>query len=132
MFRYQLNKKLKEKNQMKRELSACIIQKFNGYELLRNYLNSTEKNFFIPIDIVYEPTLNKKNPIVCFFASEISLGYYTSYDKMRKGKKVTDHTRARQCHYCNNFFIKSAEKMQKHLSCCAGKAGKPFRLIMEK
>ena len=49
-----------------------------------------------------------------------------SYDKMRKGKKVTDHTRARQCHYCNNFFIKSAEKMQKHLSCCAGKAGFTF------
>ena len=34
-FRYQLRQKLKEKNQMKRELSACIIQKFNGYELLK-------------------------------------------------------------------------------------------------
>ena len=33
-FRYQLRRKLKEKNQMNRELSACIIQKFNGYELL--------------------------------------------------------------------------------------------------
>ena len=81
---------------MKRELSACIIQKFNGYELLRNHLNSTERKNFIPIDIVYKPTLNEKKPIVCFFAPEISLGYYLSYDKMRKGKKVTDHTRARQ------------------------------------
>ena len=125
-FRYQLKRKVKEKNQMKRELSACIIQKFNGYELLRNHLNSTERKNFIPIDIVYEPTLNEKKTIVCFFAPEISLGYYTSYDKMRKRKKVTNHTRARQCHYCNNFFIKSAEKMQKHLSCCAGKAGFTF------
>ena len=125
-FRYQLKRKLKEKNQMKREVSACIIQKFNGYEVLRNHLNSTERKIFILIDIVYEPTLNEKKTIVCFFAPEVSLGYYTSYDKMRKGKKVTDHTRARQCHYFNNFFIKSAEKMQKHLSCCVGKAGFTF------
>ena len=60
-FRYQLTRKLKEKNQMKRELSACIIQKFNRYELLRNHLNSTEIKNFIPIDIVYEPNLNDKN-----------------------------------------------------------------------
>ena len=33
---------------------------------------------------------------------------------------------ARQCHYCNNYFIKSAEKIEKHLSCCAGKAGFTF------
>ena len=62
-FRYQLKQNLKDKNKMKRELSSCIIQKFNGYELLRNNLNSFEKKDFIPLDIVYEPTLdeNKKN-----------------------------------------------------------------------
>ena len=111
---------------MKRELSACIIQKFNGYELLRNHLNSRERKNFIPIDIVYEPTLNDKKPINCLFAPEICLGFYTSYEKMRKGKKVTDHTKARQCHYCNNYFVKSSEKMEKNLSCCAGKAGFTF------
>ena len=36
-------KHLKEKNKMKRELSSCVIQKFNGYELLRNDLNYSEK-----------------------------------------------------------------------------------------
>ena len=62
-FRYQLKQNLKEKNKMKRELSSCVIQKSNGYELLRNNLNSSEKKKdFIPIDIIYEPTLhdNKK------------------------------------------------------------------------
>ena len=34
-----------------------------------------------------------------------------------------DFTGSRQCHYCNNYFVKSAEKMKKHLSCSAGKAG---------
>ena len=125
-FRYQLKQKLKEKNQMKRELSTCIIQKFNGYELLRNHLNSRERKIFNAIDIVYDPTLNDEKPMKCFFAPEICLGFYTSYEKMRKGKKVTDHTKARQCHYCNNYFVKSSEKMEKHLSCCKGKAGFTF------
>ena len=42
-FKYQLRGKLKEKNRMKRELSTCFMQKFNGYELLRNHLNSKER-----------------------------------------------------------------------------------------
>ena len=45
-FRYQLKQNLKEKNKMKRELSSCVIQKFNGYELLRNDLNYSEKKRF--------------------------------------------------------------------------------------
>ena len=65
-FRFQLRQKLKNKNQMKRELSACIVQKFNGYELLRNHLNSIERRDFIPIDIVYEPTLDEQMNIECF------------------------------------------------------------------
>ena len=51
---------------MKRELSACIIQKFNGYELLKNHLNSIERRDFIPLDIVYEPTLDEKRTLNIF------------------------------------------------------------------
>ena len=108
---------------MKKELSACVIGKFNGYEFLRNHLQSNEKEKIIPIDIIYEPTLNDKKPIQCFFAPEISLGFYTSIEKTRKGKKTTEHCKPKQCHYCKNVFIKSAKKMEKHLSVCAGKAG---------
>ena len=111
---------------MKRELSACIIQKFNGYELLRNHLNSIERKDFIPIDVVYEPTLNENKIIECFFAPKIHLGFRTTIEKSRKGGNVLNHTHAKQCHYCNNYFIKSNEKMKKHLSICSGKAGFTF------
>ena len=57
-FRYQLRQKLKIKNEMRAELSACVIQKFNGYDLLRNKLQRIEKKNLLPIDIVYEPTLD--------------------------------------------------------------------------
>ena len=68
-FRYHVRKKLKEKNKVRKELSACVIQKFNRYELLRNHLNSDEKQNYILIDIVYEPTLGDEKPIDCFFCT---------------------------------------------------------------
>ena len=67
-FRYQLRQKLRTKNEMKAELFAYVIQEFNGYELLRSNLNYSEKKNLLPIDIVYEPTLNTEKPIECFFA----------------------------------------------------------------
>lgn len=95
-FRYQLRQKLKEKNEMRKELSACAIQKFHGYGLLRNYLNSVERKDFVPIDIVYEPTLDDKNPIVCFYCPHIYLGFHTTIEKLKNGKRALNHTGARQ------------------------------------
>ena len=74
---------------MRRELSACVIQKSNGYELLRNYLNSKERKNFIPIDTVYESTLNEKKPIECFYASKIYLGYHTMWKNLKMEKKFS-------------------------------------------
>ena len=68
-FRYQLQQKLKSKNEMKTELSACVIQKFNGYDLLRNTLQRSPKIDLVPIDIVYEPSLDVSKPISCFFCT---------------------------------------------------------------
>ena len=57
-FRYQLRQKLRTKNEMRAELPACGIQKFNGYVLLRPNLKYLEKKNLLPIDIFYEATLN--------------------------------------------------------------------------
>lgn len=64
-FRYQLRQKLKSKNEMRAELSTCVIQKFNGYDLLRIRLQHNEKKNLIPIDIVYELTLDIEKLIYC-------------------------------------------------------------------
>ena len=61
-----------------------------------------------------------------FFTPKIHLGFRTTIGKSRKGGNVLNHNHAKQCHYCNNYFIKSDEKMKKHLSICSGKAGLTF------
>ena len=81
-FRYQLRQKLKTKNEMRKELLSCAIQKFNGYELLRNHLNYGQRKDFITIEIVYEPTLDTKKTIF-FFAPYIYLGFDTSVEKLK-------------------------------------------------
>ena len=111
---------------MIRELSACVIQTFNGYEILRNHLNNDKQQNVIPIDIVYEPALDTTKPIYCFFALSISLAFHASFEKTRSSKKYLAHTKPRQYRYCNNYFVKSAGRMQNHLSVCAGKAGFTF------
>ena len=97
---------------MRRELLACVIQKFNGYELLRSDLHFSERKDFKPIDIVYEPTLDTKEPILYFFAPKIHLGYQTGVEKIKNEEKVMNRTTAKQCHYCNNYFLKNAEKLK--------------------
>ena len=78
---------MKEKNKMKRDLSSCVIQNFNGYELLRNNLNSFEKKDSIPIDIISEPTLDENKKIECFFEPDISLAYVGYIEKIRNNEK---------------------------------------------
>lgn len=93
---------------------------------MRNQLQYFEKKDLSPIDIVYEPTLDTKKPILCFYALEIYMAYQTCYEKMRMGGKINVSSTARQCPYRNNFFIKTAEKMEKHISCCSGQADSNF------
>ena len=100
--------------------------------MLRNHLNSKERKDFVPLDVVHEPTLDDKKLIVCFYAPEIHLGFHTTIEKLKYGKRTVTHAKARQCHYCRSCFVKSYEKMKKHLPCCSGKAGFTFSFDNEK
>ena len=97
---------------MKTELSACVIQKFNGYDLLKNTLQRSQKRDLVPIDIVYELSLDVNKAILCFFAPQIHTAYQTFYEKSLgdNKKKCVNSTAAKQCPYCNNFFLNQSKK----------------------
>ena len=42
------------KNNMTGDLSSCVIQKINGYEILKTQLKNEEKRCHEPVDIIYE------------------------------------------------------------------------------
>lgn len=118
-----LEKNIKSKNETLRELSTCAIKKFNDYEILKKDLERNEHVPYTPIDVVYEPTFHLDKPVYCYFCPQIHLAYRAGTEKFRRGSKYIDHTTARQCHYCNHYFVKSEEKMNYHMSVCAAKAG---------
>ena len=108
---------------MTRNLSACVLKKFNGYKTIRNNLSRKGNIGFQSIDIVYEPSFDKDTPVVCYFSPKIYLAYKSYISCFEKGQERVKNRTVRQCHYCQNFFAKSHDQMQKHLSICAAKEG---------
>ena len=123
MYRFLIKEKVQRKNEVTRNLSACILEKFNGYETIRNNLSRKEKIDFRVIDIVYEPSFDKDIPVIYYFSPNIQAAYRSYIGKFDKGQEKVINRTVRQCHYCQNYFAKNYEQMQKHLSICAAKEG---------
>ena len=60
-------------------LSACIIQQFNGYEMVKKHLQKKGKKIE-PLAIVYEPVLDE-SPFKCFFTNHLHLAFRNYIDK---------------------------------------------------
>ena len=48
-----------------------VIQKINGYEILKTQFKNEEKHFLEPIDVIYEP-VNDKRSIECYFNQQFA------------------------------------------------------------
>ena len=107
-------------NKTTRDFSFSIIENFHSYELIIKDLKSKEKEDFQTIDIVYEPVGNENELVVCCFTDNIHLVYRNFVNKKEKGEdKISNLT----CHYCENFFVKTKDAMEKHNKVCAVKEG---------
>ena len=104
MYRYLIKKKVKGKNETRRNLSACVFKKLDGYEVLRKDLQRKESAEFIPIDIVYEPSFDLNVPVLCYFCSNIHLAYQSFILIFKNGKEKIANRTVRQCHYCNDYL----------------------------
>ena len=67
MFRFLIQKKVQGENKVTRDVSSSVVEKSNGYELVRLQLARQKRIEFIPINIVYEPIYNENIPVPCFF-----------------------------------------------------------------
>lgn len=75
------------KNEVTRNLSVCIDEKFNGYETIRNYLTRKERIDFQPIDIVYEPCFHETTPVICNFTPKIFTVYKSYVGRFERAKE---------------------------------------------
>ena len=56
-YRNILVKKPEKQTQIK-QLASCLMQKYNGFQVIKNSLSKRERRKFEPIDIIYIPTKN--------------------------------------------------------------------------
>ena len=54
-FCYVIKKVPKGKNAIMKELSACVEEHFNGFQLVERLGKNERRYFYRPTDIVYEP-----------------------------------------------------------------------------
>ena len=112
VYKFLIKKNVQGKSEATRSFSSSVLEKFNGYEMIRNDLMVNKKVEVIPTDIVYELIYDKTVPVPCYFTSAIHLAYRSYSSNFDKGREIIRHRTFYQCYYCQNFFLKSKENLK--------------------
>ena len=78
-----------ERKNLIRDLSGCIIEKFNGFNIVRIEFDRKLRQKMSLIDIIYKPVKRGDEIIECFFSSQINLAYRTTFSENQKIKHST-------------------------------------------
>ena len=107
-----------DKKNVIRDISSCIREKFNGFNIVRVEFEKQIRQKMSPIAIIYKPVRKETENIDCYFSKKINYAFRTSFsenDKIRHGT-------AFQCHYCSTYYGRK-DKFDCHIENCAGQPG---------
>ena len=107
-FRY-LIKQDSVQNKHFRELSACIIERFNGFQIVRLEFDNEIRKDFKPINIIYKPVIKLNSIIDCFFTTQLHLAFKAVYNETSNWKKIKSCC-AFECYFCGKFFVRKAKR----------------------
>lgn len=88
-FHYLIKKVLQNKNDVQRDLLACVEQRFNGSKILSKLTENERKELLKPIHIVYKPFLNLNQTINCYFSKSMRNAYQAISD-LKKRKRINN------------------------------------------
>ena len=125
-FCYLIKKVPKGKNAVTKELSACIEDRFNGFQLEKRLCENERRHLYRPIDIVCK-SVSKINQIDNFYFSKSMRNAYR-FVSQKKGR-VTPST-ADQCYACSKFFIDIRIAVVTCLGSCTNSKIKVFKLFL--
>ena len=58
-----------------RQLSSCLIEKYNGFTVICIEYDKKERKNFEPLDIIYKPIKKLEIEPLCYFSIDISQAY---------------------------------------------------------
>ena len=103
------------------EVSACVIERFNGFSIVRLEFDNEIRKEFTPIDIIYKPVIKLQAILNCFFTNQLHLAYKAVYNDTKNWKKLRSSC-AFQCYFCGKFWIRK-QRLEIHMRNCVGKPG---------
>ena len=115
----QLSMKEPKKQNIIRQLSSCLIEKYNGFQVISIEFDRKQKKKFKPIDIIYKPTKNPEIELLCYFSKDIAKAYSNFYSIKDKTKRAYS---CYECYYCRKFFLRP-ERQKRHMENCSGVPG---------
>ena len=71
-----------EKKNILRDLSSCIIEKFNGFNIVRIEFDKKLRQKMSPINIIYKPVKKEDQIFECFFSLKIIFVLITTVEKI--------------------------------------------------
>ena len=75
-----------EKKTVFRELSSCIVEKFNGFNIVRVEFSKKLRQSFRSIDIIYNPVEKCDEIVNCYFSEKLNAAFQGIYNEGRKIK----------------------------------------------
>ena len=114
-----------EKKNLIRDLSACIIEKFNGFNIARIEFDKKLRQKMSPTNFIYKPVKKEDEIIECFFSLQINLAYRSTFSENQKLR----HSSAFQCYFCSNYYARKG-KFDRPIENCSGKPGYVYNFII--
>ena len=101
-----------------RDLSCCIVEKFNSFNVMYVEFSKSIGQTFRPVDIIYKPVRKPYKIINCYFSERLNLAFHASFSEVTKVK----HSKVWQCYFCSNYFARKY-KFDRHFENCTGQPG---------
>ena len=86
-FRY-LIKQNSEQKKIVNEVSACVVERFNGFTIIRLEFDNEIRKDFTSVDIIYKPVKKQNTILNCFFTDKLHLAYKAVYNETKIWDKL--------------------------------------------
>ena len=81
-----LIKQNSEKKTVLRESCSCVIEKFNGFNIIHVKFSKRLRQPFHPIDIIHKHVKKCNDIVDCFFSKKLNLAFRVSYSEVQRIK----------------------------------------------
>ena len=112
---------IKQDSEKKNRDLSCIIEKFNGFSIVKLEFDRKLKQKMAPIDIIYKPVKKEDEIIECFFSLQMNLAFRATFTEDKNFTKLI-HSTAFQCYFCSTYYSRK-ERFDKHIENCTGRPG---------